>query len=238
MTRGRGDVGCLEGFPPNRRRSDGNIAIGREPVGEIGMQDYRRLDDFLAQLASDVYPEPPSEPHLSITKSMVDRLAEIGVLQPQSRVLDIGCGQGLALRAMAAHGVRALGITLGPDVEICRASGLDVQAMDQSFLEFPDASFDVLWCRHVLEHSIFPLYTLHEWRRVLRPGGYLYCEVPAPETAAQHHTNKNHYSIFSDTVWTELFTRSKLMVAWKEKVNFSIPSGTDTYLLYLLAATA
>ncbi len=190
----------------------------------------------MSQLVLDIYPEPVSEPHLSITKMVVDRLVEIGAMHPQSRVLDVGCGQGVALEAMAAHGIRGRGITLGQDLEVCRAKGLDVEAMDQSFMTYSDASFDVLWCRHVLEHSIFPLFTLSEWRRVLVPGGYLYCEVPAPETAAQHHANKNHYSMFSDAVWSELFARLQFTILWKQKLDFTIPAGSDSYFQYFLTS--
>jgi len=94
------------------------------------------------------------------------------------------------------------------DLAACREKGLTVFKMDQSFLDFPDGQFDFLWCRHCLEHSIFPYYTLSEFFRVLRPGGYAYIEVPAPDTPSNHHANPNHYSVLGKQMWENLFLRS------------------------------
>ena len=66
---------------------------------------------------------------------------------------------------------------------------------DFAFLDFPDAAFDLVWCRHALEHSAFPLFTLTEIYRVLRPKGLVYVEALAPETACHHERNPNHYSV-------------------------------------------
>ena len=45
--------------------------------------------------------------------------------------------------------------------------------MDQSFLDFADDYFDFVWCRHCLEHSIFPYFTLQEIYRVIKNLYYL-----------------------------------------------------------------
>jgi len=46
---------------------------------------------------------------------------------------------------------------------------------------FPDNTFEALYASHVLEHFDYNdqlQATLHEWRRVLLPGGTLYISVP------------------------------------------------------------
>lgn len=63
---------------------------------------------------------------------------------------------------------------------------------DMSFLPVADGSFDAAWCRHVLEHSPFPYFTLSEMHRILRDDGPIYLEVPAPDTACHHERNPNH----------------------------------------------
>ncbi len=58
------------------------------------MNDLQRLGKFLDVLKADVYPEIPSEPHLSITRQMVERLMTKKGIVAGQWVLDIGCGQG------------------------------------------------------------------------------------------------------------------------------------------------
>lgn len=49
---------------------------------------------------------------------------------------------------------------------------------DAVTLPLSDATLDYLCSSHVLEHLPNPLVALHEWHRVLRPGGSLYLVVP------------------------------------------------------------
>lgn len=47
---------------------------------------------------------------------------------------------------------------------------------DAHELPFSDASFDVVYCRYVLEHVASPLRVLQEMHRVLRPGGKVFLQ--------------------------------------------------------------
>jgi SAM-dependent methyltransferase len=49
---------------------------------------------------------------------------------------------------------------------------------DARALPLPDGTLDYLCSSHVLEHLPDPIAALHEWHRVLRPGGLLYLVVP------------------------------------------------------------
>src|SRR5206468_3519217 len=124
--------------------------------------------------------------------------------------------------------------TLGSDYEVCRAKGLHVRQMDQNFIDFADCEFDLLWCRHVLEHSFAPLFTLTEYRRITKPTGLAYVEVPAPETSAHHEANPNHYSVFTHAVWLSLFRRTGFTVERSTDLSFAVPCGPDMYWAFLL----
>ncbi|ADW18306.1 Methyltransferase type 11 [Desulfobulbus propionicus DSM 2032] len=202
------------------------------------MKGLQRLGCFIDTLKADVYPEIPSEPHLSITRQMIERLLAKQGVEPGQQVLDIGCGQGLALRHFLAAGLKPVGIALGEDVLICQQQGLDVRSMDQSFLEFDDNSFDIIWCRHALEHSIFPYFTLAEFKRVLRSGGRLYIEVPAPDTSCHHETNPNHYSVLGKSMWRSLFVRAGFAVEEEIDIDFTVPAGPDQYWSFFLSLPA
>jgi SAM-dependent methyltransferase len=195
---------------------------------------FERLAGFLETAKADTYPEPPSGLHGSITRQMVERIGASPGLPPGARVLDVGCGQGVALQLFEQRGYRPVGITLNAeDASICRAQGFPVRQMDQSFLEFAEEEFDLVWCRHCLEHSIFPFFTLAEFRRVLKPGGWLYVEVPAPDTVCRHQTNRNHYSVLGRSMWIELLGRSGFELKDVIDIRFTLQAGPDLYWAFL-----
>jgi ubiquinone/menaquinone biosynthesis C-methylase UbiE len=195
---------------------------------------YARFDAFLKTLWKDVYPEYTSGLHDHITAKVWQRVKETYPMPAGAKVLDIGCGQGVALKHFAADNLDAIGIALGEDVEICRKKGFNAVEMDLSFLEFTDQSFDLVWCRHVLEHSIFPLFSLNEAFRVLKPGGVLYMEVPAPDTACRHQNNPNHYSVLGKTMWMQLIKRAGFNTVTVSDVSFQVPAGPDTYWSFII----
>jgi SAM-dependent methyltransferase len=195
---------------------------------------YGRLQRFIEALKKDIYPEPLAEPHNSITRKMVSKLLTRDDVKPGDKVLDVGCGQGLALDLFKEAGLNPTGITLGEDYGVCKTKGLNVYEMDQSFLEFEDGEFDIVWCRHSIEHSVFPLFTLSEFYRVLKEAGLLYIEVPAPDTSCHHERNQNHYSVLGKSMWVSLFNKSNLENVSSFDINFQVPAEQDMYWSFLL----
>jgi 2-polyprenyl-3-methyl-5-hydroxy-6-metoxy-1,4-benzoquinol methylase len=94
------------------------------------------------------------------------------------RLLDVGCGLGNDLARFARGGALVTGIDLAPQA-IALASvnfaqrGLDGRflVMNGEALDFPDDSFDVVYCHTVLHFTPDPGRMVAEIRRVLRPGG-------------------------------------------------------------------
>jgi SAM-dependent methyltransferase len=200
--------------------------------------DYSRWDRFMGTLTKDIYRAFPAAPHESITRMIIDDFHRSALLGAGLRVLDIGCGDGLALELFRNLGMETLGITLGPDRELHRAKGFDVREMDQNFMAFADGEFDFLWCRLVLAHSLAPLFTLSEYRRVTKPGGRVYIEVPAPDTSAHHEGNIDHCSVLPLSSWLNMFARSNFAVERSTAINFTAPSGPDTHWSFLLRRNA
>jgi SAM-dependent methyltransferase len=96
-----------------------------------------------------------------------------------ARVLDVGCGRGITLAALAERGCEAHGVELGPDA----LRGIDprVQVRVAPALAaagYPAGFFDLVLIWHVLEHLREPDAALAEAHRVLRPGGRLVVAVP------------------------------------------------------------
>lgn len=197
--------------------------------------EVSRIEQFLTKLRSDVYPEPDSQQHEEITEGMLAHLFANHLTEPPLRALDVGCGQGVALRKLVSRCEQVIGVTLDrEDAEACRAAGFDVLEMDQSFLRFPDQHFDLLWCRHCLEHSAMPYYTLGEFWRVLQPQGWLYVEVPAPDTSCAHQFNRNHYSVLPKSMWCSLMERTGFDLLEILDISLSTPAGPDQYWAFVL----
>lgn len=70
---------------------------------------------------------------------------------------------------------------------------------------------------------------MQEISRVIKPEGYLYIEVPAPDTSCKHQTNKNHYSVLGKSMWLYLIKRSGFEILQVLDINFNVPAGPDIY---------
>lgn len=202
---------------------------------KLNHSEIKKLEKFFEKLKTETYPEPGSELHSEITNQMLKSFINNYGLASTAKILDIGCGQGIALELFTKLGFKPVGITLNEeDLNVCRKNNFDVYEMDQSFLMFNDDEFDFIWCRHVLEHSIFPYFTLSEIYRVLKPKGYLYIEVPAADTSSHHERNKNHYSVLNKPMWVELIIRTGLEILDIRDINFTTVLGPDIYWAFII----
>lgn len=95
-------------------------------------------------------------------------LARILAEKPAS-FLDVGCGDGTLLKAVAAAGsARVAGIEPGPKLAAAQATGLDVQSGQAEALPFADDSFDVVAFQYVTHHLADMQKGLREALRVAR----------------------------------------------------------------------
>lgn len=99
-------------------------------------------------------------------------------LAPGSRVLDVGCGPGVIAAEVASR--CPAGQVVGLDQSPERASlagaalatrGGEAFVGDAAELPFEDGSFDLVYCRFLLEYLRQPERAVREMVRVCRPGG-------------------------------------------------------------------
>lgn len=107
-----------------------------------------------------------------------DMALEVARVVPRnSRVLDVGCGNGF----IAHHLSAMLGSSVtGIDLEESAQAPIDYRRFDGTHFPVEDQSFDgVLFC-YVLHHAQDLGAILHEVRRVLQPGGLMivYEDIP------------------------------------------------------------
>lgn len=97
-------------------------------------------------------------------------------LEPHARVLDVGCGVGVATRMIAGMlGAEAqvVGIDLSrPHLNAARGTR-DVALLqaDASQLCFRDRTFDLIWSCNTVNHLADPVVALRAMRAALRPAG-------------------------------------------------------------------
>jgi len=95
-------------------------------------------------------------------------------------ILDIGCGRGVMLNELKRKGWEVTGVEWSEDA--VKAGELPEGAVhisrDLRSLRLKTGEYDAVSLWHVMEHLKDPRETLKEIRRVLRPGGRLFVEVP------------------------------------------------------------
>lgn len=175
-----------------------------------------------------VYDEGDSNFHKELTERVVKEYIDVLQLPKDSVILDLGCGPGYFLDEMSVRGYNNLtGVTLSTgDIQLCKSKGHNIKQYDLSFLPqsdgYYDESVDFIFLRHALEHSPYPIFSLMEYNRVLKQGGKIYIEVPAPYCARQHELNMNHYSILTDMMLSALLVRTGFNIDSFNSLKFTL----------------
>ena len=124
---------------------------------------YRSYAGKLEQFARFIAPELRSV------------FAELG-LAPHARVLDVGCGVGIATRMVAnllGSEAQVVGVDLSlPHLHAASGTGgIGLVQADAAKLCFRDSTFDLVWSCNTINHLSEPVAALQAMRAALRPAG-------------------------------------------------------------------
>lgn len=188
------------------------------------------FSDFILSLRCDTYPEPRQISHDSITSQVLEKLRPM--LPEHPVVLDVGAGQGNALEWFKARKLDAQGIsTNAEDLAACKAAGYVVSDVDMHdvWFWFQNMRFDLIFARHVMEHSPAPLFVLKQFHAIMKPGAILYVEVPAPDTACKHELNQDHRSVMGYRMWESLISKAGFENISTHQMDITTHIGPDAY---------
>jgi SAM-dependent methyltransferase len=137
------------------------------------------------------------------------------------RALDIGCGSGVFLSVLKRYGWEVEGVELKDVAAKVAKEKNDINVFVGNLIEarFEESTFDFVSFNHSLEHIPNIVEILAEVKRILKPGGIIYIEVPNVASLSQrisgeywlHWDAPRHLYSFSPS------TLKKLMI----KVGFS-----------------
>lgn len=113
---------------------------------------------------------------------MVRWLSMAGVTL-NTRILDVGCGDGLYLREMSLYGFTSLtGVDPFIDKDIHTDRGVVIR---KRYLREMDGNYDLIMMHHSLEHVPDPAEMLLEAKKRLRSGGKILVRLPIAGSSAQ-----------------------------------------------------
>ncbi len=137
------------------------------------------VSGFLASVSRDLAgahsPTPGTQPKVDDAISTRPDYAMIAaIVEPGSKVLDLGCGEGELLAALQEQKkVDARGVEIDPD-KVRRAIARGVSAyqsdIDHGLADYSDKTFDFVILSQTLQETRYPLSVLREMLRVGRHG--------------------------------------------------------------------
>jgi SAM-dependent methyltransferase len=137
--------------------------IAEEKKGAIESQRDRYDDSYFA-----VYREDPNR----LAMYRQEKL-RIETLQPEGRILDVGCGIGMFLSEFSPERWERFGVDVSElAIKEARSKGIYVNDFDRAY-DYPDSYFDVIVFRGSLQLIPTPFQVIETCIRLLAPGGYL-----------------------------------------------------------------
>jgi len=149
---------------------------------------------------------------------VLEQIRQAARLDKHTRALDVACGPGIVVAALARDAAEVVGCDITPEMldkarQRCASAALtNVRFVPgrAEALPFGDAEFDVVVSRSALHHFLDPAAAIREMARVLKPGGRLLTvDVVASEDPAEAALH-NALEILRDPSHVCMLPRSEL----------------------------
>lgn len=118
-------------------------------------------------------------PPLRMMLDLYSRHVPKHLCNPDTQLLDVGCGNGSYLLKVQEMGIIPYGQEIDPtSQDNFQAAGLNVHIGDLHSTNYADESFDYITLNHVIEHVQDPQELLLTLKSILKEGGTLWLNLP------------------------------------------------------------
>jgi cyclopropane fatty-acyl-phospholipid synthase-like methyltransferase len=139
------------------------MSTGKSLPPKTTVNCYRLFDKVfpecgLLDYTEGMYNGDPATPFESAQRNQICYLLDQVGCSADTRLLDVGCGNGNLLAEAEARGARAVGITISPEqVRLCQNRGLDARLLDYKDIGADwTHSFDAVIANGPIEHFVQP----------------------------------------------------------------------------------
>ena len=112
----------------------------------------------------------------NVTRKGIEELSR--AIPKNASVLDVGAGHLEYSNLLQSMGYTVNAVDDHYPDPLAYSGDITMVRGDMHDLPLSDGTYDAVFANHVLEHAIAPLIAMHEFARVLKPGGVLYVGVP------------------------------------------------------------
>lgn len=142
-------------------------------------------------------------------------------------VLEIGCSTGIMLSIFRENGFSTTGVELSKKAaSIARARGIEVINKPFEKIEF-SKKFDLIIMNHTLEHLENPVQVIDKCRKLLKPKGILYIDLPNFDSFSLKFQKSNwplllpkeHLWHFTEKSFKEIFDKMNFKILSVEKAS-------------------
>lgn len=160
----------------------------KEITGEYGVDTVERI-------------APPD--HLQYG---INFLKDLKIDDEDKTFLDVRCYNGYMKTILKS---KWIGVDIVPKTK-------DVVIGDLHELNFPEESFDIIFCNHILEHTLSPILCITELIRVLKHDGDLIIGVPI----YPGFIYAGHLYVIPEESWIHMFQICKLEIISRKKIGY------------------
>lgn len=141
-----------------------------------------QLDKFKQEIAETFNRRINYDNEGYLHPKLADRLVEYGRIKPGETIIDMATGTGLvaiAASKIVGDGGKIIGIDISPGmlelakskIETAKINNIEIRQGDVETAEFPNNSFDTIFCCTALPFLSNVPATLRRWYNFLKPGG-------------------------------------------------------------------